>query len=757
MLRNLTWRRTATWSAILAVVAGVLAFAPGTDVLSFYFCLVMAPLLGMASGGVAVTAVTVGRASGLAMPTAWGRALWSCAALVAVPLAVTLLNGLRVPPCDTGYGLLFYAMGPALSALFGCATGAATASLVPWHRLAHGLFLAVFIATFVFNLADLYREPAVFFYNPFLGLYPGAIYDERIEIGAAYLGFRAFCVALAVALAALAWILRGPDFQARVSRSPWPYLALGSGAGVASVLWGLAGDIGFRVARSDVERALSSEVRDPACVVRHDPGLDPDLASRILADCGFRHRQMAAFFGLPPGDPIRLYVYRDEDQKARLMGARHTEISKPWLGEVHMAALLPGDPVLGHEVAHVVAGRLAPNPLAVPLRWGVVPDLPVVEGLAVAAAFVADGPSPHEWSLAMLRAGLPADPTALWRTDAFLLAQAPRAYTLVGSFLRFVWERYGIPAIQDLAAGRSLEEATGREPADLMHEWREHLEDVAGPTVDPDLVRRASGRFEGPGVLGRRCPVDIARLVAAADRAENAGDLACALREVEAALSLDPDNRALARRERLLRARVRDARVAPEGLELAPEDQDRVQDLVAAADALALVAAERGEAPPPRVRAALDRAASLSSRGPEGRAVEARLAALDLPPVAARAVLAVLAGGDNHPAWTLAEAAAWAPEAWLLHYLLGRALVGEGEYASAVRHLRLALAFRLPSQAVEFEAHRSLGEAAFWLGDRFLARGHLSRALETGRYEGEKIRVEEFLARLGFVSPEHRR
>lgn len=758
--RDPTRRRTATWSAILAVVAGALALAPGTDVLSFYFCLVVAPVLGMASGGVAVTAVSAGRESGLAMQAAWGRALRSCAVLIAVPLAVILLNGLRVPPCDTGYGLLFYAIGPALSAVFGCVTGASVASLIPWRRLAHGLFLAFFIATFVFNLLDLYRQPAVFFYNPFLGLYPGAIYDERIEVGAAYAGFRAFCVALAGALAALAWVLRGRDFVFRVSRSGWPYVVLGTCAGTASALWGLAGDLGFRVTRSDVDRVLSGEVQDPTCVVRHDPGLDPDLARRILADCGFRHRQMAAFFGLPPGGPIRLYVYRDEDQKARLMGARHTEVSKPWLDEVHMAAFLPGDAVLGHEVAHVVAGRLAPDFLAVPLRWGVVPDLPVVEGLAVAAAFASEGPSSHEWSLAMLRAGLPADPTALWRADAFLLAQAPRAYTLAGSFLRFVADRFGPGAIRDLAAGRSLEEATGSRSQDLVAEWRNHLEDVAGPTVDGDLVRRASGRFEGPGVLGRRCPVDIARRIAAADRAEKVGDLACAAREIEAALALNPRDRALARERAVLRARAGDedaARVALAELDPGGGGRDRVRDLVAVADALALPALQRGEVPEPRVRAALERASALSGPGPEGRAVAARLAALDLPPEAALAVFIVLAGGEDHPAWTLIEALAWAPGSGVLHYLLGRALVGEGEYEAAAGHLRLALAFGLPSPAFDFEAPRVLGEVAFWLGDRALARRHLLRALDAGRYEGEKMRIEEFLNRIEFVSPDPRR
>ncbi len=746
-----TRRRVTTWAAILVVGTGVLALAPGTDVLSFYFCLVVAPVLGLACGGVAVTAVSAARASGLTLPVAWRRALVLCGFLAALPLAVILMNGLRVPPCDTGYGLLYYAAGPALSALFGCVTGAALATLFARRRLAHAVFVLLYVLTFAFNLYDLYRHPAVFFYNPFLGFYPGAIYDERIEVGVAYVAFRVFCLSLLGVLVALAWSVR-----AGLSRLWGPCLLLGSCAGVASVLWARAGDLGFRVTREEVERVLSGEVSDEYCIVRHDPSMSPQQAGRLLEDCGFRHRQVAAFFGLPPGDPIRLYVYRDEDQKAYLMGARHTEVSKPWLQEVHIVAFLPGDPVLGHEVAHVVAGRLAHNLLAMPLRWGLVPDLPVVEGLAVAAAFASDGPNPHEWSLAMIRAGLPADPSALWRTDAFLMAHAGRAYTVAGSFLKFVADWYGPDVIREVAAGRGLEEAAGEKMEDIVALWRAYLEEVAGLSVDQDLVVRASGRFEGPGVLGRRCPSDIARRLAAAGRAESAGDAESATREYVEALALNPTDRSLARQVLVALARSGDEDGLVHAIE-ALEATHTWQDLVALADARAFLSLRRGDSPGPWVRAALERALALAGRGPGGRAVAARIAAMDLVPEAWLAVLSVLVGAEHHPARRLFEALAWAPDEGLLHYLAGRALIGEGEYTTAVWHLGLALAFRLPLPSFEHETRRLLGEAAYWAGDANTARHYLLRALDDTAYEGERTRIEEYLARIQFGSPVRRR
>jgi len=377
-----------------------------------------------------------------------------------------------------------------------------------------------------------------------------------------------------------------------------------------------------------------------------------------------------------------------------------------------------------------------------------VPDLPVIEGLAVASAFATNGPSAHEWALAMTRAGLPADPTFVWRTDAFLLAQPGRAYLVAGSFCRFIAERFGVSAIQDLAAGRSLEEATSFEPARLVTEWHAYLEDVAGPTVDDALQREAARQYSGPGVLGQRCPVDVARALAALESAIRSDDAAGAVRQAQIAAALDPGSAPL--RWRLLRveAAVVEAParepVTDPGL-LAPEDP---VDLVALADVQALRDLRDQEPPSPMVRASLVRALASQPSGGVLRGILARLAALDLPPAAALAVFRVLAGLEVEPVWVLMDAGLAAPESALVHYLLARALIATQDLAPAVDHLIAALALGLPGSALETEAHRSLGEAAYWLGDRDLARRHLVHALDRAQYEGERLHIEEFLERL---------
>ncbi len=753
-------RRAIPWAAILALAGILLALIPGFDILSFHACLVMAPLLAMASGSLAVTAVAEAREGGRTLRSARGRAFAAAGILALVPLGILSISALFAGPCDWWYGLAFFAAGPLASAVLAVCAGLLIGVAVPRPRWASAAWSLVFVATFVLPLVDLYRQPAVFFYAPFLGYFPGPLYDVRLTVGPAYIAYRGFCLALAGALWALADAISSPDLRLRADRRARWWALAAAALGVAWALWARAGDLGFRETRADVESVLSGEVADAWCVIRHDPSEAPSRMAPLLGECGYRHRQAAAFFGVEPQPPVRVNLYRDDDQKARLMGARNVEIAKPWLGEIHVAGVAPGDPVLLHEIAHVVAGRLAPGLLRLPVRRWVVPDMARVEGLAVACAFADDGPSPHEWSLAMDLAGVSVDLPALFGPASFLNAAPSRAYTVAGSFIAFLGDVYGPEALRAVAEGQSFEGATGSALPDLEREWRAFLRDVASASVDAGLLARASGRFSGPGVLGRRCAVDVARLAGNAAEAEARGDFDGAETCLKAALQYAPGATGLRRVLLRLKAKAGDASGAADlaaGLADVGEDDDPPpMRLVDVADVLALAARVAGRAPPPDVEQRWVRALfELPPGGPEARSVIARLHVLDLPIRARDAVLDVLSGGGQDAVDAVLCAAAEVPDDALLRYLAGRLRIGDGRFATARDDLAAALALGLPSgpgvdggHPFDAEAWKSLGKAATWAGDSATARSALSRALDLAPYEGDRLVIEEYLERL---------
>ena len=716
-------RRMVTGTILLALASVALSVQPGSDVLSFYFCLPVAALLAMASGATAVTAMAEARGD-------FRRGLRNAglAALLfaIVPLGISLTSTVITGPCDTAYGLLFYLFGPVASACTALGIGVLIGAGVKSPRLASAAWILVFVLSFVLDGIHLYRDPAVAFYNPFLGFYPGPIYDERIEISSAYLYFRILCLSIALCALALARGLFGRD------RVIWPFVVAGLCFIVAAFMAAFASGLGFRVTREAVEAVLSEEKSNDYCIIRYAPGLSDDLAAKLLQDCAFRHRQAASFFGLPPGNPIRLYVYPDQDTKARLMGARDVDITKPWLEEIHINPTLPGDQVIGHEVAHVVAGRLASGPLHIPLTHSFVPNMGMVEGLAVACAFADDGPSPHELSLAMLYAGIELRPRELFDGLSFVTGQAARSYVAAGSFVRFIWETRGQWAIQELARGEPVETLGSFE--ELEQEWKRHLFAVA--SVGPDLLRLASAHLSGPGVLAKRCPVDTARFQAQAAQAEAAGDMALAQRCMEQALSMSKGADAIARRLALLRALSGDPTLDPY----------EFGDPLLASDILAMQALSKGLLPPPEVWAGLSLSTppSPSAR----RSVAARLAVLGLPPEVQLKVFRVLLGlATARPDLDLAEVLPLASDHAVLRYLSGRASFGAGAFDAASSDLLSAIALGLDEPFLA-EAEKALGKAAFFAGRYREAQEHLMKALDIVPFEGDRLLIGEYALRL---------
>jgi len=62
---------------------------------------------------------------------------------------------------------------------------------------------------------------------------------------------------------------------------------------------------------------------------------------------------------------VRAFFFRDAAEKKRLMGAGDTYIAKPWRKEVYLQMGAYPHPVLGHELAHVVAGSFGRGPFRI--------------------------------------------------------------------------------------------------------------------------------------------------------------------------------------------------------------------------------------------------------------------------------------------------------------------------------------------------------------------------------------------------------
>ncbi|MBI3074544.1 MAG: hypothetical protein HYY84_20720, partial [Deltaproteobacteria bacterium] len=411
-----SWRIRA-WFVVLVAYSVLLLNLPLFNVLGFEFALASTIPLTFAAGHLGTTAIDLARRHHTDWPRESGARIAArrfTASLVVlmlflfVPVVAGLIGAAFILNCNLARGLALYALLPLPGALLALATGQFVGALIPrrvWPTIA---FIAIVLATAVWALFTFVTEPTIALYHPFVGYYPGSLYDERIESSPALLIYRATTIALALGLSLLVIAAFDAEkLRLRVAAARSRPLLSGVAVFIliaVGVVLSFGGRIGFSVTRRDIERELSARHETERVTIHYAPSADTarDIV-RIATEHDFQIAEIERRLGLKYPRRIHSYIYPNADTKARLMGARNTYIAKPWLREIHIQHQPFPHPVLRHELVHVVAGELAAPPFHVSQSGLLTFNIGLIEGIAVAVDWQDDRLTPHHAAAAIHR------------------------------------------------------------------------------------------------------------------------------------------------------------------------------------------------------------------------------------------------------------------------------------------------------------------------------------------------------------------
>jgi hypothetical protein len=173
---------------LLLVAALVLAFVPLFNLLGYEFCAALSLAVSITAGPVAIGAV---RRRATVLPQdarphwivarAYTRGLLLNLAGLVLPLAVILLNALRVKNCNLGVGFLFFLLLPVATAVVCSAWGTAVGFLVRRNFLGGLAYAALWVAVALYNLWEFWAGPQMDSYNQLIGWMAGPILDEVVQ------------------------------------------------------------------------------------------------------------------------------------------------------------------------------------------------------------------------------------------------------------------------------------------------------------------------------------------------------------------------------------------------------------------------------------------------------------------------------------------------------------------------------------------------------------------------------------------------
>lgn len=506
----------------------------------------------LASGLLLPAAAAVATALDLAPPrggipaplACMGRGLASGAVLAGLGLVTALLHGVRVGVCDLWGGVTFFGLTAGVGSMLGGVWGAVAAE-VGWSArrprfVCVALALAAPLIGIAISVARFYFTPMIFSFDPFFGYFSGALYDTVVDVRTELWTYRAgsaatlaACALLAASLERRAGRLALASSQSRMA--PGACLLLSGVAMSVSVAVTLEGPaLGHWQSASTIALALGGHASGARCDIVYPDTLFADQVALLVRDCEEELAADERRLGTRLQGRLTMFVFSDARQKRALMGAAETSIAKPWRREVYVQYARYPHPVLGHEIAHVVAGSFSPGPFHV--GGGLLPNPGLIEGVAVATSPDDDELTDAQWARAMLDLGILPSARDLFSL-AFLGQSAQKSYTVAGAFVAWVLERWGGGTVRAWYGGESIERLSGKSWTALDDDFRGWLATLPMPA---EALSYARAKFERPSVWGRKCPHVVDALDGEADRCRDEHRFQRAVALYGSALSKDP-------------------------------------------------------------------------------------------------------------------------------------------------------------------------------------------------------------------------
>lgn len=723
------FRLSAAFAAVLGIV---LAFIPLLAVHGVESALVLGLLL---PPWVAATAASYGerhrglRGIDLILRTVgMGLVIWL------IPFALLAVSSLRTRQCAPAEGLAFMALGPAVGCMLAACTGVWVVAATRLPRLAPWLAAAVPLGSAMLGLWVFYSTPTVYVFGAFAGYFPGAIYDDLVQIPTRYLTYRATTLVAILSLAVLFDALWDPASGMLGLRSRGRLrvgaIAVCVGAlGVVAASYWQGNQLGHSVSEKFLIERLGKTERGAHCIVHMPRETLPEDAARLLEDCDFQVERVLSLTGLSSKKPVTAYFFRNQSEKKNLIGVGRTLIAKPWRREVYLQMSRWPHPVLGHEVVHAVLEEAGRGPFAIAgTLGGLVPNPGIVEGAAVALAWdIRDDLDPDQWSRIMIdRNELPSASALM--SVRFSALPARRAYMAAGSLMRFLIAARGMEALLE-----TYHRGTVDDLKELEAGWHVYLGEVPVTPTERGVAEVALAR---PSIFSSVCPHELAKL-----RADLAGDAAARddLRTIETCRAiLNIDAQEAQARATLVGALARDGRDA---------------EALATLDALRATM----NAPKPIVAAALEQYAdaqwtlgglaeadalygellNIPRTDGAARQSEVKKLALEATDPERKLLYEILLGRSPSPVVVhLAHSLTAIRDDGLGQYLEARQLFGANRYSLALPLLQEARRLGLPSLRLEQELSRLLGITFFALSDygqsaaTWRARAGASRAAQ---------------------------
>ena len=438
-----------------------------------------------------------------------GRSAAASTILLLIPFIISLANAIFVKNCSVSDGGKLYVLIVIPGVFFSISLAMLIG--VIFERWRKTIFTVIYIfILFHIPLVTLLR-PQVFAFNPIIGFFPGFTYDETLQVTQRLLTFRLATLAAAGCFAAgSVWLWQIHQNRKEMvysTRSTLPFVELiviAALAPVVVIVFSLSDRLGLSSSEEFIRQKLAGNYKTTHFEIIYSAGsIKHERIEQIALLHEFYFDKLSRALNIHSQERIISFLYASPEQKGRLIGAVHTDLTKPWLRQMHIN-LADVESVLKHEMVHVLAGEFGWSPLKIAHNSG------LIEGLAMAMVRTSSmEESLHHAAAMVFASGVHPDLESLFSLSGFVRANPSISYTLAGSFCQFLIDSFGIDRFKQLYAGGNFKDIYQRDLTSLLVDWQSSIKCI--PLIVADSIKSAYF-FRRPSIFGKECARVIANV-----------------------------------------------------------------------------------------------------------------------------------------------------------------------------------------------------------------------------------------------------
>jgi hypothetical protein len=373
--------------------------------------------------------------------------------------------------------------------------------------------VAFWIITLLISFIPGYFYPQIFTYGWQYGYFPGFVWDESLSLGGAYWWSRVIVAFYGVIflLYAKTTLTASAETIKEWKRRPNKYIWI---IALATPLFLFElGRLGIVHSGEEVEEYLKDQKVIDGYIVFHYTftAFTPEEQTLLFERTAKEIEEIRTAYGLKQKNKIEIYIYPSVQELNNYIGTRSASITKPWLGEVHIAKENLGS--LKHELTHILLRERGSFPFDISWSTG------LTEGAAVAMEDSYDGiHSADELAAWILHLDLSKGVSSIMQFTGFAADAAGKSYVLAGSFSSYLMKTYGADKYLSVYSSRDFQSVYGKSIETLDAEWRNSLSPLVTEPNSYDTLR-TKYYFDRRSIINEPCLRRIGRLMKKADEA----------------------------------------------------------------------------------------------------------------------------------------------------------------------------------------------------------------------------------------------